>query len=80
MAARTLHELVAVAASEHSHRAAVTYDGGSVSGNPVSLLYRDLVHLSDELCHILRKTCVDNDGVIGLYCSDDLFIPVWILG
>ncbi|TDH08198.1 hypothetical protein EPR50_G00094710 [Perca flavescens] len=81
MAARTLQELVAAAACVHSDRAAVRYDGGSVSGSPVSLLlYRELVELAGELSHILRKTCSPNNGVIGLYCCDDLFIPVWILG
>ncbi|KAF1386130.1 hypothetical protein PFLUV_G00114970 [Perca fluviatilis] len=81
MAARTLQELVAAAASVHSDRAAVRYDGGSVSGSPVSLLlYRELVELAGELSHILRKTCSPNNGAIGLYCCDDLFIPVWILG
>ncbi|XP_070816876.1 beta-alanine-activating enzyme [Chaetodon trifascialis] len=80
MAARTLQELVAAAASLHSGRAAVTYDDGSVSGSPVSLLYRDLVELSGELSATLRENCSPNNGVIGLYCCDDLFIPVWILG
>lgn len=80
MAARTLQELVAAAASLHPDRAAVTYDGGSVSGSPGSLLYRDLAELAGELSHILRKTCSPNNGVIGLYCWDDLFTPVWILG
>lgn len=80
MAARTLQELVAAAASVHSDRPAVTYDGGSVSVNPVSLLYRDLIELAAELSGILRQNCSPNYGVIGLYCSDDLFTPVWILG
>ncbi|XP_075943483.1 beta-alanine-activating enzyme isoform X1 [Anarhichas minor] len=73
MAARTLQELVAAAASLHSDRAAVKYDGSM-------LLYRDLVRLSGELARVLRNNCAPNSGVIGLYCSDDLFIPVWILG
>ncbi len=80
MAARTLQELVADAASLHSDRVAVTYDGGSLSGLPVSLLYRDLVELSGELSHILQQNCPSNNGMIGLYCNDDLHIPVWILG
>ncbi|XP_029285860.1 beta-alanine-activating enzyme [Cottoperca gobio] len=82
MAARTLQELVAAAASLHADRAAVKYDSGSVSGSPpVSLLlYRDLVKLAAELSHILRKICSPNNGVIGMYCCDDLFTPVWILG
>lgn len=80
MAARTLQELVAAAASVHPDGAAVTYDDGSVSGSPVSLRYRDLVELAGELSHILRKKCSPNYGVVGLYCSDDLFVPVWILG
>ncbi|XP_023248975.1 acyl-CoA synthetase family member 4-like [Seriola lalandi dorsalis] len=85
MAAGTLQELVSAAAAEHPDRAAVTYDGrpvsGSpVSGSPVSLLYRDLVELTGELSLILRENCSASNGVIGLYCRDDLFIPVWILG
>ncbi|XP_070765330.1 beta-alanine-activating enzyme [Enoplosus armatus] len=80
MDARTLQDLVAAAASLHSDRAAVTFDGGSESVSPVSLLYRDLAELAVELSHILRKNCFPNNGVIGLYCSDDLFTPVWILG
>lgn len=80
MAARTLQELVAAAASGHSDRVAVTYDGGSPSASPETLLYSDLIQLSGELARILRKECSPHDGVIGLYCSDDLFIPVWVLG
>ncbi|XP_044054283.1 beta-alanine-activating enzyme [Siniperca chuatsi] len=80
MDARTLQQLVAAAASLHSHRTAVTYDSGSVSESPVSLLYRDLVELAGELSHILRKNCSPNNGAIGLYCCDDLFTPVWMLG
>ncbi|XP_038563233.1 beta-alanine-activating enzyme [Micropterus salmoides] len=78
MDARTLQELVAAAACLYSDRAAVTYDGGS--GSPVSLLYRDLVELAGELSHIIRENCSPNNGAIGLYCCDDLLIPVWILG
>lgn len=80
MAARTLQELVAEAAAEHPDRTAVTYDGGSVSERPASLRYRDVVQLSGELSQTLRHRCSPHNGVIGLYCSDDLFIPVWILG
>ncbi|XP_067453656.1 beta-alanine-activating enzyme isoform X1 [Thunnus thynnus] len=80
MAAGTLQDLVAAAASLHAHRAAVVYDDGSVSGSPVSLRYRDLSELAGELSHILRDNCSLHNGVIGLYCSDDLFTPVWILG
>ncbi|KAM7012744.1 beta-alanine-activating enzyme [Tautogolabrus adspersus] len=80
MAARTLQELVSSAASLHPDRAAVTYDSGSVSGSPVSLRYRELEELTAELCDALRRSCSDNNGVIGLYCCDDLFIPVWVLG
>ncbi|XP_061680411.1 beta-alanine-activating enzyme isoform X2 [Syngnathoides biaculeatus] len=76
----TLQGLVATAASVHSRRVAVTFDGGSASDGPVSLLYQDLLELSSELCSALRQHCGDNNGVIGLYCSDDLFIPVWIIG
>ncbi|XP_068599593.1 beta-alanine-activating enzyme [Brachionichthys hirsutus] len=80
MAARTLQELVAAAASVHPDRTAVIYDCGSMSGSSESLPYRDLVELSGELAHILRQSCCHANGVIGLYCCDDLFIPVWILG
>lgn len=76
MAARTLQGLVVAAASGHSDRVAVTYDDGS----PVSLLYSDLLQLSGELSGILRTSCSPNNGAIGLYCSDDLFVPVWVLG
>ncbi|XP_027146442.1 beta-alanine-activating enzyme isoform X2 [Larimichthys crocea] len=75
-----LQELVAAAAALHPGRAAVTYDGGSVQRSPVSLRYAELAELSGELSRILRKTCSPHTGVIGLCCSDDLFIPVWILG
>lgn len=80
MAAATLHELVSAAASAHRDRAAVTYDGGSASGGAASLLYGELVQLAAELAHILRTTCGPRSGVIGLCCSDDLLVPVWILG
>lgn len=80
MAARTLQELVAVAASVHPDRVAVTYDAGSVSGSSATLLYRELIELTGELSDILRKNCSPHHGVVGLFCNDDLFIPVWILG
>ncbi|XP_029001762.1 beta-alanine-activating enzyme [Betta splendens] len=80
MAARTLQELVSAAASAHWDRAAVTYDSGSVSDSPASLIYRDLVELAAELAHVLRINCGPHSGVIGLCCADDLFLPVWILG
>ncbi|XP_040896908.1 beta-alanine-activating enzyme [Toxotes jaculatrix] len=80
MAAGTLRELVSAAAAVHADRAAVTYDSRPVSGNLESLLYRDLIDQADELSHILRKNCAPSNGVIGLYCGDDLLIPVWILG
>ncbi|XP_056271248.1 beta-alanine-activating enzyme isoform X2 [Pseudoliparis swirei] len=79
MVARTLHELVAAAASLHPDRTAVKYDAGS--GSPASLLrYRDLMDLAGELAGVLRQNCSPGTGVMGLYCSDDLFTPVWILG
>lgn len=77
MAAGTLQDLVSAAACLHRDRTAVTYDSGSAS---VSLIYGDLLELAGELAHILRRGCSPNSGSIGLYCSDDLFIPVWILG
>ncbi|KAG7458390.1 acyl-CoA synthetase family member 4 [Solea senegalensis] len=82
MAAETLQELVSAAASLHSDRRAVTYDSHSLSDtdSPVSLLYRDLLQLAEELSHLLQLHCTHSNGVIGLYCCDDLYIPVWILG
>ncbi|KAF3691186.1 Acyl-CoA synthetase family member 4 [Channa argus] len=80
MAMETLQELVSAAASLYMNRTAVTYDSGSASGSPVSLPYGHLVELAGELSHVLRKNCSPNNGVIGLCCCDDLFIPVWILG
>lgn len=78
MSARTLQELVAAAASLHADRLAVTH---SVSGKPsASLTYRDLVQLADEFSRALQNNCSPRSGVIGLYCRDDLFVPVWILG
>ncbi|XP_008280210.1 beta-alanine-activating enzyme [Stegastes partitus] len=79
MSARTLQQLVAAAASLHPDRAAVTYSG-SASGAPVTLLYRDVAQLADELSGVLRKNCSANNGLIGLYGGDDVLIPVWILG
>ncbi|KAK2835854.1 hypothetical protein Q5P01_016338 [Channa striata] len=80
MSSRTLQDLVSTAASLHSDRTAVVYDSGSASGGPVSLPYGRLVELAGELSHVLRQTCSPNNGVIGLCCCDDLFVPVWILG
>lgn len=80
MSAGTLQELVSSAASLHGDRAAVVFDSGSESGALVSLLYRDLVELAGELSRLLQISCSNNNGVIGLCCCDDLFVPVWILG
>ncbi|XP_015241042.1 PREDICTED: acyl-CoA synthetase family member 4 isoform X1 [Cyprinodon variegatus] len=77
MPARSLQELVSTAACLHADRPAVLYDGGP--GGPVSLLYREVVQLAEDLSAVLLKYC-SNNGVIGLYCSDDLLVPVWILG
>lgn len=76
MAAGTLQELVSAAASVHSDRTAVTY----YDDQSVSLLYRDVLKLAGELSDIFRESCSPSNGVIGLYCSDDLLVPVWILG
>ncbi|XP_061894551.1 beta-alanine-activating enzyme [Entelurus aequoreus] len=76
----TLQGLVTAAASVNSHRVAVTFDGGSSSEGCLSLLYKDLLELSGELCLSLQEKCNANNGVIGLCCSDDLLTPVWILG
>ncbi|XP_041646603.1 beta-alanine-activating enzyme [Cheilinus undulatus] len=80
MAAQSLQQLVSSAASLHSDRVAVTYDSGSESGTPVSLRYRELEELTGELSVSLREKCSGCNGVIGLYCDDDLFVPVWVLG
>ncbi|RVE73791.1 hypothetical protein OJAV_G00034930 [Oryzias javanicus] len=77
MAAGTLQAAVSAAASLHADRTAVVFDSG---GSPASLLYRELVDLSGELSGVLLRRCAPIDGVIGLYCSDDLLVPVWILG
>lgn len=78
MEARTLHELFAAAASAHGERTAVTYDSGT--GGTESLLYRELTALSRELCAILRQKCIPIKGLFGLYCRDNLLLPVWLLG
>lgn len=80
MAARTLQDLVAAAAELYPNRVAVTFSDGSGSRSPESLLYRDLAELSGELSHHLRDKCPANNGLLGIYCSDDLLTPVWILG
>lgn len=80
MAAGTLQELFAAAAAVHLDRVAVTYDDGTLSKRPESLRYRDLIELSAELSQTLRLNCSSSDGAFGLYCTDDLLIPVWILG
>uniref|UniRef100_A0A3P8UTR0 Aminoadipate-semialdehyde dehydrogenase n=1 Tax=Cynoglossus semilaevis TaxID=244447 RepID=A0A3P8UTR0_CYNSE len=76
----TLQALVLNAASVHADRTAVVYDSRSMSDSPVSLLYKDLLQLAVGLSLVLQEYCTDNNGVIGLYCCDDLFVPVWILG
>lgn len=80
MADQTLQELVTAAATLYPDRIAVTYDDGSASGSQVSLRYREVIELAGELAHVLQKNCTSNNGVVGLYCCDDSFIPVWILG
>ncbi|XP_061593066.1 beta-alanine-activating enzyme [Cololabis saira] len=76
MPARTLQELVSAAAALYGDRPAVVY-GGSAAG---ALLYRELSALAAELARVLLESYCPSNGVIGLYCSDDLLIPVWILG
>lgn len=80
MTDETLQALVLNAASVHADRTAVVYDSRSMSDSPVSLLYKDLLQLAVGLSLVLQEYCTDNNGVIGLYCCDDLFVPVWILG
>ncbi|KAM3875855.1 beta-alanine-activating enzyme [Diretmus argenteus] len=85
---KTLQDIVAAAAALHATRPAVTYDSGSGPGSSASpgpgssasLLYSDLVALGNELCLMLRKYSTRNNGVIGLYCHANLYLPVWILG
>ncbi|KAM4739177.1 beta-alanine-activating enzyme isoform 2-T2 [Anableps anableps] len=79
MPSRTLQELVSTASSRHADRAAVLYDTGS-GGTSGSLLYREVAQLAEELSAVLLQNCSPSSGVIGLYCSDDLLVPVWILG
>ncbi|XP_014845630.1 PREDICTED: acyl-CoA synthetase family member 4 isoform X3 [Poecilia mexicana] len=79
MPARTLQDLVSAAASLHPDRAAVLYDSGS-GETPGSLLYREVVQLAEDLSAALLQTCSPRGGAVGLYCSDDLLVPAWILG
>ncbi|XP_043984873.1 beta-alanine-activating enzyme isoform X2 [Gambusia affinis] len=79
MPARTLQDLVSAAASLHPDRAAVLYDRGS-GETPGSLLYREVVQLAGDLSAALLQNCSPRGGAVGLYCSDDLLVPVWILG
>lgn len=86
MAARTLQELVAAAASVYPDRTAVVFDSGSGwrgsegPGGPLCLSYRDVSRLAEKLSGVLVKSCPPSSGLVGLYCTDDLFLPVWILG
>lgn len=89
MTARTLQELVAAAASLYPDRTAVMFDSGSGlwgsegsggSGGPVCMSYRDLSRLAEELSGVLLRSCSPRARLIGLYCTEDLFVPVWILG
>uniref|UniRef100_A0A3B5Q7J9 Aminoadipate-semialdehyde dehydrogenase n=1 Tax=Xiphophorus maculatus TaxID=8083 RepID=A0A3B5Q7J9_XIPMA len=79
MPARTLQDLVSAAASLHPDRAAVLYDPGS-GETPGSLLYREVVQLAEDLSAALLRNCSPGGGAVGLYCSDDLLVPAWILG
>ncbi|XP_008405666.1 beta-alanine-activating enzyme isoform X2 [Poecilia reticulata] len=79
MPARTLQDLVSAAASLHPDRAAVLYDSGS-GETPGSLLYREVVQLAEDLSAALLQNCSPRGGAVGLYCSDDLLVPAWILG
>lgn len=79
MPARTLQDLVSAAASLHPDRAAVLYDPGS-GETPGSLLYREVVQLAEDLSAALLRNCSPRGGAVGLYCSDDLLVPAWILG
>lgn len=79
MPAQTLQGLVSTAASLHADRAAVLYDSGS-GGTSGTLLYREVAQLAEELSAVLQQECSPGSGLIGLYCGDDLLLPVWILG
>ncbi|XP_054901491.1 beta-alanine-activating enzyme [Poeciliopsis prolifica] len=79
MPARTLQDLVFAAASLHPNRAAVRFDPGS-GETPGSLLYREVVQLAADLSAALLESCSPGGGAVGLYCSDDLLVPAWILG
>ncbi|KAJ3598949.1 hypothetical protein NHX12_032912 [Muraenolepis orangiensis] len=84
-----LQDAVVRAASQHPHRAAVTFDDCSVAGGCVSLSYSEVVRHGNQLSSSLRSLCGENNnnnnnnnnyGLIGLYVHNDLYLPVWILG
>ncbi|XP_028300188.1 beta-alanine-activating enzyme isoform X2 [Gouania willdenowi] len=80
MSAGTLQQLVSTAASLHPNREAVTYHSGFDPANQTSLSYRELMQLSTELSGVLMERCPVCRGLIGLYCTEDVLTPVWILG
>lgn len=75
-----LHDAFITAASKHPDRVAVTFDRCSGPESCVSLSYNDVVGHGNELSSSLRNLCRENNGLIGLYVHNDLYLPVWILG
>ncbi|XP_059923034.1 beta-alanine-activating enzyme isoform X2 [Gadus macrocephalus] len=75
-----LQDALIAAALKHADRVAVTFDMGSGPENCVSLSYKDVVGHGNELSSSLRNVCRENNGLIGLYVQNDLYLPVWIFG
>ncbi|NWH69609.1 ACSF4 enzyme, partial [Piaya cayana] len=76
----TLQEMVNEAASLHSDRKAVWFDGCN-DKPPNSYTYATVVKLAMELTTFLQQHC-DEQGKceIGLYCYPGINLPSWILG
>uniref|UniRef100_A0A8C4ZRG8 Aminoadipate-semialdehyde dehydrogenase n=1 Tax=Gadus morhua TaxID=8049 RepID=A0A8C4ZRG8_GADMO len=75
-----LQDALIAAALKHADRVAVTFDMGSGPENCVSLSYKEVVGHGNELSSSLRNVCRENNGLIGLYVQNDLYLPVWIFG
>ena len=80
MKGNKLQDAVIAAALQHGDRAAVTFDRCSGAEDCVSLSYTDLVGQGNNLSSSLRNICRQNNGLIGLYVQNDLYLPVWIFG
>ncbi|XP_015717711.1 beta-alanine-activating enzyme isoform X1 [Coturnix japonica] len=76
----TLHDMVAQAASLHSGRKAVWFDGCN-DEPPTFYTYATVIKHATELTAFLQKYC-DPQGrcEIGLYCCPGINLPSWILG